>query len=728
MPSYPAEVTRITELLRGNPRGMSVGEIADAISINRNTAARYLDMLLIGGHVEMRTFGKAKVFFLSQRVPIGAMLNISSDLVMVLDQHTSLILANDQILTFCNAAREDVIGKSLDETPLIIFSHPALKNYIRENNGRSGSDEVIRLMKGGNEHLFRQRVFPTVFDDGTPGITIILEDITEQKRAEEALRQSEELFRTLVSDISDVIWSTDETGTITYISPRSEAVCGLVPEDMNGRKFTDFMDPLEAREFRRRLQPSINAGKTWPLIECSFRRPDGAAIIIELSGTPITISDADGNPVFLGYRGAFRNVTERNRAIKHVKQWKTFLTSIVENIPDIVTVEELENHTLVFFNRAAEEFIGVPREFLAGRNAEKIFPDLLAGSWQETTATVMTSGETLELVQEIREDGNGSRTLSTKKIPIFSSGGEMRYILGISRDITEERQEAGRILIERNLALQFERAASLREAAIPCLEAFLAVSGMKGGGVFRLNEGGEIRSLGTAGEDLLPSGLPPGAEEYIHGDLRYLGKPSPEIFGSDLGSLLIIPIIREEGVSLSVILGSDRERLVRSEVNSRILSLQALAKTGFSRLIAEERLKEERDCANSYLQLAGVLIAVISRDGTVRMINRKGSAILGYTEDELIGADWFATVVPGDIRDQLREKFDRLVESGVEPRSRERSTIIDRNGEIREIRWHNTVIRDETGIITAVVSAGEEEHSEPFSSKRSKRDHQRNLP
>ncbi|WP_211530782.1 PAS domain S-box protein [Methanocalculus chunghsingensis] len=718
MPSYPAEVTRITELLRGNPRGMSVGEIADAISINRNTAARYLDMLLIGGQVEMRTFGKAKVFFLSQRVPIGAMLNIASDLVMVLDQHASLILANDQILAFCGAIREEVIGKSLDETPLIIFSHPALKNYIRESNGRSGSDEVIRLMKGGNEHLFRQKVFPTVFDDGTPGITVILEDITEQKKAEEALRQSEELFRTLVSDISDVIWSTDETGTITYISPRSEAVCGIVPEEMNGRKFTDFMDPLEAREFRRRLQPSISAGQPWPLIECSFRRPDGAAIIIELSGAPITLSDAEGNPVFLGYRGAFRNVTERNRALKHVKQWKTFLNSIVENIPDIVTVEELENHTLVFFNRAAEEFIGVPREFLTGQKAEKIFPDLLAGSWQETTATVMASGETLELVVEIRDDGNGSRTLSTKKIPIFSSCGDMRYILSISRDITEERQEAERILIERDLALRFEGAASFREAAVPCLDAFLAVSGMKAGRVFRRNGSDEIRSLGCAGEDLLPETLPPDADEYLYGEIRHLERPSPEIFGSGIESLLIIPIVREEAISLSVILGSDHERVMRPEINSRILSLQALTKTGFSRLIAEERLKEERDCANSYLQLAGVLIAVISRDGTVRMINKKGSAILGYTEDELIGADWFETVVPENIRDQLRERFNHLVESGVEPRSRERNPIIDRKGEIREIWWHNTVIRDESGTITAVVSAGEEERSEPFSLNR----------
>ena len=53
----------ILALLKDNPRGMSVTEIADAAHLNRNTIARYMDTLLVSGQVEMRTFGKAKVFF-----------------------------------------------------------------------------------------------------------------------------------------------------------------------------------------------------------------------------------------------------------------------------------------------------------------------------------------------------------------------------------------------------------------------------------------------------------------------------------------------------------------------------------------------------------------------------------------------------------------------------------------------------------------------------------------
>ncbi|MDO8841631.1 PAS domain S-box protein [Methanocalculus sp.] len=710
MPSYPAEVTRITDLLRKGPRGMSVGEIADAIGINRNTAARYLDMLLVGGQVEMRTFGKAKVFFLSQRVPISAMLNISSDLVMVLDSYTRIILANDQILSFCKASREDTIGRDLEKTSLVIFSHPKLLEYMNDRNGKLGSTEVIRLLRRGEEHFFRQKIFPTVFDDGVPGVTVILEEITEQIAAEEALRQSEEMFRTLVSDISDVIWATDGTGAITYISPRSGPVCGSTPEEMIGRRFTDFMDPKEGERFRREIQPFIRREAAWPLVECNFKKPDGEVIAVELSATPITVPDVEGLPLFLGYRGAFRNVTERNRAIKQVRQWKRFLNSIVENIPDMVTVEELENHTLVFFNRASEEFIGVPRDFLVGKRPDRIFSEEYAALWMKTSRDVERSGETLDLIRQIVSgEGKEEKTLRTKKIPIFSSNGKMRYILGIITDITEEKRAADRILRERNLALRFEEAGTFQEASTHCLEAMLTLTGMETGGIYRQNGGGELKRIALLGEELIPLKFHTSALINTEGEAYFFEKEIPEAFKGDLSSLVLIPVTPDEGRGLCILLASQKNLRIPAHIREGLQSLIALTKTGFSRLIAEERLKEERDLANSYLQLAGVLIAVIGTDGRIEMINRKGCTTLGYREEELIGADWFETVVPEEIQDGLHIRFNRLIELGIEPSESETSPIIDRSGRLRQIRWHNTLIRNREGVITAVVSAGEEE-------------------
>jgi predicted transcriptional regulator len=68
----------IKDLLKKNPQGLSITEIVGAVNINRNTAGRYLENLLVSGQVDMRRFGMAKIYMLSQRVPLSAVLSISS--------------------------------------------------------------------------------------------------------------------------------------------------------------------------------------------------------------------------------------------------------------------------------------------------------------------------------------------------------------------------------------------------------------------------------------------------------------------------------------------------------------------------------------------------------------------------------------------------------------------------------------------------------------------------
>lgn len=74
------EITaQIKELLEKNPQGLSITSIVSSTRINRNTAGRYLDNLLVSGQVEMRHFGMAKIYSLSQRLPVSSILSISSD-------------------------------------------------------------------------------------------------------------------------------------------------------------------------------------------------------------------------------------------------------------------------------------------------------------------------------------------------------------------------------------------------------------------------------------------------------------------------------------------------------------------------------------------------------------------------------------------------------------------------------------------------------------------------
>ena len=76
MQDYQHELMRIRELLKKDPDGMSITDLSKLSGKNKSTVGRYLDILLISGQVDMRTYGMTKVFTLSQRVPLSAMLQL----------------------------------------------------------------------------------------------------------------------------------------------------------------------------------------------------------------------------------------------------------------------------------------------------------------------------------------------------------------------------------------------------------------------------------------------------------------------------------------------------------------------------------------------------------------------------------------------------------------------------------------------------------------------------
>ncbi|MGC8720342.1 MAG: MASE3 domain-containing protein [Thermodesulforhabdaceae bacterium] len=124
---------------------------------------------------------------------------------------------------------------------------------------------------------------------------------------------------------------------------------------------------------------------------------------------------------------------------------------------------------------------------------------------------------------------------------------------------------------------------------------------------------------------------------------------------------------------------------------------------------SEEKVRQERDRAQHYLDIAGVIILVIGTDGRVQLINKKGCEILGYTEDEIIGKDWFENFIPEEERHKVKSIFSRMTSGEIDPFEYAENMIITRSGEKRIISWHNSVIKDGNNQqIVAVLSSGED--------------------
>ena len=206
---------------------MNVTEIAKELGLNRVTAAKYLDMLVLTGYVDLKEWGPSKVYFLSQRMPISAMLSLSSDFIIVLDKNLNIINVNDRFLEFAGMSRDEILYKQIQIFAFPSTFKPSFIPGIKE--AIEGKESVIETQyeRNGIINYFNVKLIPIVFDEGDKGVTILIEDITDRKHIEHAIRESEEKFRSVIEQSLDGIMLIDNDGTIIECSKGIENITGV---------------------------------------------------------------------------------------------------------------------------------------------------------------------------------------------------------------------------------------------------------------------------------------------------------------------------------------------------------------------------------------------------------------------------------------------------------------------------------------------------------------------
>lgn len=127
-----------------------------------------------------------------------------------------------------------------------------------------------------------------------------------------------------------------------------------------------------------------------------------------------------------------------------------------------------------------------------------------------------------------------------------------------------------------------------------------------------------------------------------------------------------------------------------------------------SRRHAEAALRKEKEKAERYLDIAGVIIVALHREGTVTLINRKGCETLGYASHQIIETPWFETYVAESDRERAKAKFLRMVRGEESVAVCLNNPVPTRSGEHRSIAWHNNLLTDEEGAIIGTLSSGED--------------------
>jgi PAS domain S-box-containing protein len=280
------KVEKIKRVLKWHQRGMTISDLASEMKINRNLVAKYLDMLLIAGQVEMQVIGAAKVFFLSRRVPVSALLEFSSDLVIVFDSERRILQVNEQVPHLLEIKKEEIVGKTLQEldNPFIL----ALQKSWTNRDSRVKGDWVadVNCIIRGEERHFRAKQVPTVFEDGSDGLTFIVEDITTQKKYEEMLRISEARYRGLVQSSGEAIIGSGPDGSIISWNPAAERLCGFKEGEVIGKPMS-ILVPSGSQPELSSILKRVALGESARRHEMKMLKKGGAVLDVLITISPI---------------------------------------------------------------------------------------------------------------------------------------------------------------------------------------------------------------------------------------------------------------------------------------------------------------------------------------------------------------------------------------------------------------------------------------------------------
>jgi PAS domain S-box-containing protein len=157
-----------------------------------------------------------------------------------------------------------------------------------------------------------------------------------------------------------------------------------------------------------------------------------------------------------------REIARRQQTEQALVASQSFLDSIVENIPNMIFVKEAGELRFERINRAGEQLLGVKRADLVRKNDFDLFPREQAEFFQERDRETLNNKIPVDIAEEPIKTARGERWLHTKKVPVLDAEGVPKYLLGISEDITEQRQAAEALKSAKDAA----------EAANHELEAF----------------------------------------------------------------------------------------------------------------------------------------------------------------------------------------------------------------------------------------------------------------
>jgi PAS domain S-box-containing protein len=548
----------------------------------------------------------------------------------------------------CNQAFADMLGYSKAELCNLTYQeitperwHQMEAKIVEEQILKRGySDEYEKeyIRKDGTVFPISARVWLRKDKDGkSVGMWGIVRDITEHKRAEEALRESEHQKRAILDSTPDLAWLKDKEGIyIAANEPLCEAF-GVKLEDLVGKTDFDISPEDLAKKYRADDEKVMKCGNRKRVVE-PWGKKKGKRIWMETIKTPIYNDSGE----LIGTSGIARDITERKRAEESLRESEHQKRAILDSTPDLAWLKDKEG-IYIAANEPLCEAFGVKLEDLVGKTDFDISPEDLAKKYRADDEKVMKCGNRKRVVEPWGKKKGKRIWMETIKTPIYNDSGELIGTSGIARDITESKkaEEELRESEERFRAI-FDNAADGILLADPESKRF------------HIGNKVMVQMLGCKPEEIKNLGV---MDIHPEEDLPYVIEQFEKQLGGEFTLSKDIPVKRKDG------------GVFYADVNSVTVTfkgktyLMGIFRDVTERKKAEDALREsEKKYRKLFEETTDAIFVADAETGIITDCNHAAAELVGREKSELIGKHQHILHPPEEIEGEFSRTFKQHLE------------------------------------------------------------------
>src|SRR5258708_7194953 len=359
----------------------------------------------------------------------------------------AFLAVNEAAVRHYGYSHEEFLGMTvLDIRPT--EDVPALVSYLAEHSERSDQAGCWKHRKKDGSLIDVEVNWQKLDFAGRPAYMVMANDITEQKQAEIAMRESEERYRELFQNANDIIYTIDLAGNFTSLNQTGERLTGYTQAEALGLNIAEVVVPEQLDFVRQNLARKIESSDTSSVYETEIITKSGQRMPLELSSRLIYQS---GKPV--GVQGIARDISARQEAAAALKDSEEKFRSIVETTNEwIWAIDREGNHT--YTNPAVEQILGYKTHEILGANVLDFVHSEDRGELEKhLKQRISEQRGWTGLALRWKHKHEGYRYLESNGLPVFDPQGKLVGYRGADRDVTERK------LAEEALSQQAERAA-----------------------------------------------------------------------------------------------------------------------------------------------------------------------------------------------------------------------------------------------------------------------------